>query len=188
MQRRKQIGRTQMRRCGKQYESREAALASDKGRRPGMYVPKDKCQCGAFHVRPKPVTSSPAFPPKVAALIDARDPWCIRCGATKGLQRHHRRIRGHGGDPRPHTDCACVGVRLCGFCHSRVHDSGEGRREAEAEGLIIPRSTVLPGTESVLIHLPGGSGVQKWPTCDGQWADEPPVYPGSTPELKEAAA
>ena len=114
-----------------------------------------------------------SFPPHVAAQIDARDPWCVHCGSASGLQRHHRRIKGQGGDPRPHTDCACNGVRICWLCHDWAHK--EGRTEAEAEGLIISRATAEPGRESVLVHLEADSGgMRKWPSCDGRWLDEQP--------------
>lgn len=114
-----------------------------------------------------------SFPPAVAALIDARDPWCVHCGTPFGLQRHHRRIKGHGGDSRPHTDCACNGVRICLECHDWAH-SGNGRAEADTEGLIIPRATVAPWTLGVLVHLEENhGGLLKYPSCDGRWADSP---------------
>ena len=124
-----------------------------------------------------PVSGSrESFPPAIAALIDARDAWCIHCGTPRGLQRHHRRIKGFGGDPRPHTDCACNGVRICATCHDWAH-SGDGRREAEAEGLIIPRVTAAPWTLPVLVHLEEDAGGQrKFPSCDGRWLD---YMPGS---------
>lgn len=115
-----------------------------------------------------------SFPPAVAALIDARDPWCIHCGSPYDLDRHHRRIKGMGGDKRDHTDCACDGVRICRTCHQWAH-SGDGQREAEAEGLIIPRSTTEPYRVSVLVHTSeDGGGMRKWPLCDGTYADEEP--------------
>jgi hypothetical protein len=119
-------------------------------------------------------TSSRAepFPPAVAAQIDARDPWCVHCGSPDGLQRHHRRGKGVGGDPRACTQCACNGARLCWLCHSWAHT--EGRVEAEAEGLIISRATTQPRTESVLVHTSEDGGVRKWPLCDGTYADEQP--------------
>ena len=116
--------------------------------------------------------SRETFPRAVAALLAERDPWCLLDGSPRGLQNHHRRIRGHGGDPRAHTHCSCNGVRLCYRCHSRIHDTAQGRRIAEAEGLIIPRSTIRPGLESVLVHLADG-GARKWPPCDGRWLDAP---------------
>ena len=113
-----------------------------------------------------------SFPPDVAALIDARDPWCVHCGSPDDLQRHHRRLKGSGGDPRPHTQCACNGVRLCPRCHL-VWAHREGRLEAEAEGIIIPRATKEPGTVSVLVHTLDG-GMAKYPHCDGTYQDYPP--------------
>jgi hypothetical protein len=97
-----------------------------------------------------------SFPPAVAALIDARDPWCIHCGSPRDLQRQ------------------CNSARICRTCHEWVH-SGKGRREAEAEGLIIPRSTTEPYRKSVLVHTPeDGGGMQQYPLCDGTYADEQP--------------
>jgi hypothetical protein len=113
-----------------------------------------------------------SFPPAVAALLDARDPWCVHCGSPFGLQRHHRRIKGMGGDRRSHTDCACDGVRICRSCHEWAH-SGDGQRDAEAEGLIIPRATVQPWTLGVLVRTADG-GLTKYPSCDGGWLDEVP--------------
>ena len=114
-----------------------------------------------------------SFPPAVAAQIDARDPWCIHCGTPFGLQRHHRRIKGIGGDSRPHTDCACNAVRICLLCHDAAH--GAGRLEAEDEGLIIPRATVEPWRLAVLVHLEDDTGGQlKYPSCDGRWLDYVP--------------
>lgn len=128
---------------------------------------------GTWHLAA--VRHDETFPAAVAALITARDPWCVLCGSPRGLHLHHRRIRGVGGDPRPHADCACNGVRICWRDHARIHDTGEGRLLAGAEGLIVPRSTVLPGSVSVLVHLEHDTGgMQKWPACDGRWSDVQP--------------
>ena len=114
-----------------------------------------------------------SFPPGVVAQLADRDPWCVHCGSPFGLQNHHRRIRGMGGDGRDHTHCACVGVRLCLACHGWAH-SGIGQKEAKDEGLIIPRATLKPWTCSVLVHLEDDrGGMRKFPTCDGRWADTP---------------
>jgi hypothetical protein len=111
------------------------------------------------------------FPPAVAAQLDARDPWCVYCGSPRDLQRHHRRLKGIGGDGRDHTQCACNGVRLCADHHAWAH-SGAGQSEARDEGLIIPRATVEPFTVDVLVHLEGDrGGMRKWPSCDGRWLD-----------------
>lgn len=115
------------------------------------------------------------FPPAAAALITARDPWCVLCGSPRGLHLHHRRIRGTGGDPRPHAGCACNGVRLCWRDHAWIHDTGVGRGVAGDEGLIVPRAALEPGRVSVLVHLEDDrGGMRKWPSCDGRWLDQQP--------------
>lgn len=112
-----------------------------------------------------------SFPRKVAALIDARDKWCVKCGSPRDLHRHHRRIKGIGGDGRDHTDCACNGVRLCLEHHEWAH-SAKGRLLAEAEGLIIPRSEAAPWRRSLMVHTSADSGFTAYPTCDGGWVFE----------------
>ena len=115
-----------------------------------------------------------SFPPAVAALIDARDQWCVKCGSPYDLHRHHRRIKGIGGDPRPHTDCSCNGVLLCLEHHEWAH-SGKGRLEAEAEGLIIPRSETAPWRQGVMVHTAADSEFTGYPTCDGNWVFKAPA-------------
>lgn len=114
------------------------------------------------------------IPKKVRDLVHGRDDHhCNRCGGyfPDGIHLHHRRIKGHGGDSRPHTDCACDLLSLCGLCHHAVHVTD--RPAAEEEGFIVPRSTVLPGRITVLVRETG-SGLTLWPTCDGQWTRVPP--------------
>ena len=115
-----------------------------------------------------------SFPPDVAALIDARDPWCIRCGSPHDLHRHHRRIKGIGGDSRPHTDCACNAVRICARCHEWAHL--EGRREAEARGLIISRAETAPWRHALMVRTEAetDSGFTAYPTCSGGWVFDSP--------------
>ena len=115
---------------------------------------------------------SESFPPDVAALLAARDPWCVHCGSPHDLQNHHRRLKGAGGDGRDHTHCACNGVRLCVLCH--VPWAHLNRREAEAEGIIVPRSETAPWRRSLMVHTAAGSGFTAFPTCDGGWAFEAP--------------
>lgn len=125
-----------------------------------------------LRTRPQRAGRAESFPPDVAALIDARDPWCMHCGATENLQRHHRRIRGIGGDGRDHTHCACAGVRLCVLCH--VPWAHLKRRESEAEGFVIPRSELEPWRRPLLIRTSPSSGLMAWHLCDGSRVYEMP--------------
>jgi hypothetical protein len=95
---------------------------------------------------------------------------CIACGDDRALHVHHRRIKGMGGDSRAHTDCLCNAATLCHLCHLFVHAQ---RREAEAQGFIVPRRTKLPGSISVMVHGAGGDGSALFPACDGQWSTSP---------------
>jgi hypothetical protein len=108
----------------------------------------------------------------IAALIDARDPWCVHCGSPHDLQRHHRRIRGMGGDGRDHTHCPCNGVRICGRHH--VPFAHLQRRESEAEGLVIPRGELLPWRVPLLVHTSEHGGFMAQHLCDGSRVTERP--------------
>jgi len=188
-----------IRTCGPRYASEKAALdaaavrtAKDGRPRRAVQCP-DRLGCGGYHVRvvpaPKPAaevkgrsaagkgsgTGRPKpFPPGVAALLDALYPWCVKCGSPGNLHRHHRRLKGMGGDGRDHTQCACNGVRLCAECHLDWAHSGWGAAEAKAEGIIIPRSETGPWRRPLMIHAAAGSGFMAWPTCDGRLVTEMP--------------
>lgn len=111
------------------------------------------------------------FPPAVAAQLDTRDEWCQRDGKPGPLHRHHRRAKGMGGDTRPHTQCACNGIKLCLACHIWVHANPE---RATAEGWIVSEEVCEPGRVSVMRGTEDGGGATMWPACDGQWAAESP--------------
>jgi hypothetical protein len=121
-------------------------------------------------VKAAAVARRDTIPPKARALVNERDPWCVRCGQPTGLHVHHRRLKGQGGDSRAHADDCCNLIRLCSDCHYAVHN--DDRRRAEAEGYIVPAETLLPGSVSVLVATADG-GLEKYPSCDGRWLDEP---------------
>ena len=106
------------------------------------------------------------IPQWVRALVLERDQWCVFCGSPRGLHVHHRRIKGIGGDRRPHVDCPCNLVVLCGECHEDAHDD---RLWAEELGYVLSRETQLPAEHSIRRH-DGNTGVASWPDCKGGWA------------------
>ncbi len=173
--------------CGKKFLTERAALASRKGQT-RRYLAISCRLCSYWHLRrhraePKRRASGAhAIPRKVCRQVDKRDTWngtrcCVKAGCGKPglLHRHHRRIKGAGGDPRAHTDCACNIVTLCGEHHEWAH---RNRREAEAEGLIISAEVTEPGLHPVMVGTEN-SGVTAWPTCDGRWITEAPAARGA---------
>lgn len=114
-------------------------------------------------------------PPKVRKMARKRDGFqCARCPSGTELHLHHRRLKGIGGDPRPHTECTCNAITLCRACHEWAH--GKGRPEAEATGYIVPQSELFPGSVSVLIGAASGSGASVHLPCDKPYYStaEPP--------------
>jgi hypothetical protein len=112
------------------------------------------------------------FPEAIRQAALARDHGhCIACGDDRSLHVHHRRIKGMGGDARAHTDCLCNAATVCALCHRWAHAE---RREAEAQGFVVPRGTKLPGSVSVKVHGAGGDGSALYPTCGGEWVTEAP--------------
>lgn len=184
------MNRSPMRRCGKPYRTEADALASRRGST-GRYL-AIPCRCTGWHLRSKRNATKAAernlataqetgFSRATCRRIDSRDSQpdgirrCLHCGASGvALHRHHRRPKGMGGDPRPHTNCPCNAATLCWPCHSWAHAHP---RDAEAEGLILPQESAEPGMHPVLVHG-GGGGVRAWPACDGRWVPEAPAGRG----------
>lgn len=117
------------------------------------------------------------IPREVRRLVARRDMGlCVHC-AKPAVHQHHRRIKGYGGDSRPHTDCPCNLLSVCLKSHELAHGK---RFEALAEGLIVPRSTRLPGLLPVLVHgYEGDPGARGWPSCDGRWLTYEPDGDGA---------
>lgn len=181
-----------MRRCGKQYASKEAAEQSRKGRS-GRYFPVT-CWCGKWHLhksllRQVPSWSRPAadtgFSPAVKLAIrtragsgDPADACCEACGVflgEKGGQCQHIVARGAGGTSDPVIDSVVNGALLCGTPFTGCHGLCESRDpRMEAEGFWLKRGKD-PAAESFLVHAPGdGSGVRMWRTADGGYSVDAP--------------
>lgn len=188
--------RTEMRRCGKRYATKDKALNSKRGQG-GGFEPHG-CLCGSCHLRRIPMgtrtvkpakeTGPESFPRPACQLIDVRDSddsgavpvrLCQGCGSTRNLHRHHRRGKDAGGSGRrPHAHCACNGLTLCQTCHDWAHANP---REAQAMGWIVSQSAGEPAAEGVMRFAAAGGGATQWPSCDGRWAE-------TAPEMREAAA
>jgi len=138
-------------------------------RPPATPAPTGRARPLATVTRLPAAATRAAIPARVRAAVAARDnDLCVRCCSARDLQQHHRRIKGHGGDRRPHTDCPCNIITLCSFggCHEWAHQAG--RLRAVTEGLIVPSVTALPGLLPVTLY--GVSrGAVAWPSCDGTW-------------------
>lgn len=128
-------------------------------------------------LRPGRASPRDTIPAKVRTLVRARDEnLCVHCGRPAD-DIHHRRLKGIGGSSDAHANCPCLLVSLCRACHDWAHAN---RREAEAEGLIIPRATPRPWLLPVLVHGYGdGGGQTAWPSCDAHWLPEEPEGDGA---------
>jgi len=125
----------------------------------------------------RPKRPKDTIPADIRRIVAERDMGlCVHC-AKPAVHIHHRRIKGHGGDTRPHTDCPCALVSVCREHHDQAHRE---RFFGLAEGLIVPRETPLPGLLPVLVHgFEDGSGVRAWPSCTGEWLTYEPDGDGA---------
>ena len=139
-------------------------------------APKGKHRAGST----MPASAPETFSPAVCALVDARDGddsgavlvrLCQRCGSTRNLHRHHRRLKQKGGSSnRPHTHCPCNAVTVCLACHDEIHDQAS-RREMEAEGWIVSQAVDEPGAVGVMRFAAAEGGATQWPSCSGAWLE-----------------
>ena len=63
-------------------------------------------------------------------------------------------------------------MRLCVLCH--VPWAHLKRREAEAEGIVIPRAETDPWRHAFMVHTEAGSGFMAWPTYEGRLVNAMP--------------
>lgn len=125
----------------------------------------------------KPSRPKDTIPPRVRAAVARRDMgMCVYTGKP-AEHVHHRRLRGMGGTSDPHAHCPCNLISLASGAHEWAHAN---RREAEAEGLIIPAATPKPWLIPVLVHsYEDGSGLWAYPSCDGEWLTYEPDSGGA---------
>lgn len=109
----------------------------------------------------------------------AEDARCEACGIWLGRyggQVHHRDNRGMGGSKDPVINSIVNAALLCGnpvdlsTCHGKCTASD---RRMNAEGWWLKEGQD-PAQTSVLLHSPGGSGLEVWLTADGYYGYVPP--------------
>ena len=170
-----------LRSCGRRWATEDAARCSKRFLAGGYGVVPCSACLGWHLAAPGAEVKAQAaprviegFPERIRQQAIERDHGaCIACGVDGALDVHHRRIRGMGGDSRPHTHCLCNAATVCRrLCHRWAHLR---RREAQAQGFVVPRATLLPGSVSLMVHGAGGGGSALYPTCDGQWSSVPAV-------------
>ena len=190
------LARAEMRRCGKQYGTREAAEASPRGKRPGARA--EKCRqrdCGAWHVKSPPVSvdapvrlvravAETGFSRAVKLAARTRagggDPdeaACEYCGAWLGRyggEIQHRLARGAGGSKSAVVNGITNAAVLCREHHALAERRDEGMR---VRGWWI-RSGKGPDCDPrfvpVLSRTAGGDSGPRWLTGAGGVTDADP--------------
>lgn len=100
------------------------------------------------------------FAPAVQAVIDARSGGvCEVCGASRAVERHHRRPRGMGGSSLGSTNRASNALHACGGCHRLIEAN---RALSYLTGWLVPNGKdpslfpVLRRGDFVLLDDEGG--------------------------------
>lgn len=95
-------------------------------------------------------------------ILDRDGAACIVCGAVYGLQLHHRRPRGMGGNRTAVTRSAANGITLCLTCHSTAESF---RDVALKAGVLVPQHRD-PREVPVKHRLHGWVTLTDQGTCD----------------------
>lgn len=114
----------------------EAQAALDRKKRVTFGAPAPsgvyRCKHGSYHLkdRAEPTQDGLTEWERIKAGVSARDSHrCIRCGTSRHLDPHHRRLKSQGGEDQPQNL-----IMLCRTCHDVVHAN---RADAEKAGLIV---------------------------------------------------
>lgn len=166
------MNRSEMRRCGKRFASKDAASRSKAGQQPRAKV--ESCRCGGWHVRPAGPSAGTGPNRSTRLTVLRRDGYaCVRCGISvvgRPYSLQHRKRRSQGGTNSPSNL-----IVLCGTGTTGCHEQADSRRDwhDEAKGYTV-RSGQDPARVGVMIFSPHGSGVTKWLSEDGAYLDEAP--------------
>ena len=174
--------RSPMRACGKRYATELDARCSKRGQQPDAVF--EECWvpgCGGWHIRSEKVAAGSAAKGggneptvKTRALVWARDEGrCVACAKVIAegdwWSMQHRLARGQGGGNGCDNLIVLCGSATSKGCHRRAEDRD---REYNARGYWL-ESWEIPALTPVVVFSPGGCGVSAYPTCDGQWSDQP---------------